>query len=154
MHRTQFKIALTNGRGLGTVVFFSGLEKPMVIAPSWTDESMLTRQLFYFISQQECVAWVTFDHADAAAAESEGTLDKRLESIVDNYLFALSRQHPEWRLTSKLHQYVLRPDKTDDLHFGFDNHITECLALDRLNDTTIRLFEVEGADGFVAVLLR
>src|SRR5262245_30828244 len=108
MHWTQFKIALTNGRGLGTVVFFSGLEKPMVIAPSWTDESLLTRQLFYFISRQECVAWIVFDQVDAAQAESDGTLDKRLESIVDNYLFALSRQRPEWRLTSKLHEYVLR----------------------------------------------
>jgi hypothetical protein len=133
----------------GTVVFFNGLEKPMVVAPSWTDESMLTRQLFYFISGQECVAWVTFDQAEAAQAESDGTLDKRLESIVDNYLFALSRQRPEWRLTSKLHEYVLLPDMSDDLHFGFDNHITECLALDRLNDKSIRRFEVEGADGFV-----
>jgi hypothetical protein len=149
MHRTQFKMALTNGRGLGTVLFFSGLEKPMVIAPSWTDESMLTRQLFYFVSRQDCVAWVTFDQGDAAQAESDGTLDKRLESIVDNYLFALSRQRPEWRLTSKLHEYVLRPDMSDDLHFGFDNHNTECLALDRLNDKSIRRFEVEGADGFV-----
>jgi hypothetical protein len=148
MERTSYKIALTNSRGLSRAIFFSGLEKPMVIAPSLTDEPMLTAQLFYFLSRQECVAWVTFDRFEAEGAEQDGSLARRLETIVDNYLFALSRRNPEFQMTSKVHEYPFRPDMVDDLHFGFDCHLLECVAIDALNDKSIVRCEVEGEHGF------
>lgn len=147
MQRTSFKIALTNSRGLATVIFFSGLEQPMVIAPALIDESMLTKQLFYFLSRHECVAWLTFEQSELKRVEQGGSAERRIERIVDNYLFALSRKYPEFRLTSKVHERPFRRDMADDLHFGFDAHITECLALDTLNDDSIIQCELEGGDG-------
>src|SRR5262245_21532940 len=127
-------MALTNSRGVGRAIFFEGLEKPMVIAPALIDAPLLTAQPAYFLSLQDCLAMIRFSDDELDYYKAHGTLEILLETVCDNYLFALSKTDPQLRLTSKVQELVLRSDMTDQLHFGFDHHLTECLALDPLND--------------------
>lgn len=141
---TTYKMALTNSRGLARAIFFDGLAKPMVISPGFIDEPLLTAQPAYFLGQQECLAAVRFEEAESLLFKDPRLRELYIETIVENYLFALSRKHPTLRLTSKIQELRLLSDMTDDAHFGYDHHYTKCLALDHLNDKSIIRFKDDG----------
>jgi len=135
----NYKMALTNSRGLARAIFFNGLAKPMVIAPGLIDEPLLTAQAVYFLGQQECLAIFSFEWAELPHF-NERKLQLFIETLLDNYLFAFSRKHPDLCLTSKVQEYRFLPDMADEAHFGYDEHYTKCLALDHLNDVGARIF--------------
>ena len=136
----NYLVALTNSRGLARAVFFSGLDFPAAIYPAFVDEPLLTRQPFYFLSRQECIAKVRFKDGLPPELDEPEAVEQLVDALLDNYLFAYSRLHPEAGLTTKVHELVLRPDMTDGNHFAYDSLLTECLAFDPSNDDTIIAF--------------
>jgi hypothetical protein len=135
-----YDIPLTNSRGLGKIVFFTGLRFPMVITPSLLGEPILTAHAFYFLEQLECVARVQFESPDdMPSAESEEELMRKLEYVIDNYLFAYSKIHPDSKITSKISEFIFWRNDPCYHYFEYDWRMTECLVLDTLNDESIKL---------------
>lgn len=60
---------LTNSRGLGKIVFFSGLKFPIVITPSLMGEPIITSQAFYFMERLDSAAKMRFECRAAAVDE-------------------------------------------------------------------------------------
>lgn len=135
-----YDIQLTNSMGLGKIIFFSGLQFPMVISPSLIGEPVLTAQAFYFLERLECVARVEFKSSDdIPPAESEEELMQKIEYVMDNYLFAYSRIHPESKITSKINEFVFWHNDPLSHYLEYDWRMTECLVLDGVNDESIKL---------------
>jgi len=129
---------ITNSRGLGKVIYFSGLMFPVVVTPSIFGEPILTAQPFYFLEQLEAVVRMEFKtESDLPPAKSRGHLEKIFEYVIDNYLFAYSKKHPSSKLTSKLTEFRFWEENPDDHYFKYDGRISECLVLDTLNDDSI-----------------
>jgi len=128
---TNILLPLTNSRGLGKVVFFSGLKFPMVITPSLMGEPIISSQPFYFLERLDSVAKTRFDWKEKVPSERE------LEYVIDNYLFEYSKHHPESKLTSKISEFLYWKDNTENHYSEYDWRLTECLVLDTLNDNTI-----------------
>jgi hypothetical protein len=126
-----FLMPLTNSRGLGKVVFFSGLKFPMAITPSLMGEPIITSQAFYFLERLDSVAMMRLESPADIPSERE------MEYVVDNYLFEYSKKHPDSKLTSKITEFVYWQDDPADHYFRYDWRLTECLVLDTLNDGTI-----------------
>jgi hypothetical protein len=122
---------LTNSRGLGKVVFFSGLKFPIVITPSLMGEPMLTSQAFYFLERMDSAAAIRFESPADISSERE------MEYVIDNYLFEYSKRYPDSKMTSKLTEFVYWRDHPEDHYNWFDWRLSECLVLDTLNDDTI-----------------
>jgi hypothetical protein len=122
---------LTNSRGLGKVVFFSGLKFPVVITPNLMGEPIITSQAFYFLERLDSVVKVRFELPGDEPSERE------IEYVIDNYLFEYSKKYPDSKLTSKITEFVYWRDDPDDHYFRYDWRLTECLVLDTLNDDTI-----------------
>lgn len=136
----NYDFQLTNSMGLGKIVFFSGLQFPMVISPSLIGEPLLTAQAFYFLERLECVARVKFESSDdMPTAESEEELMQKIEYVMDNYLFAYSRMHPESKITSKPNEFIFWHDDPLYHYFEYDWRMTQCLVLDGANDESIEL---------------
>ncbi len=109
----------------------------MVITPTLLGEPLLTAQAYYFIERLECVARVRFESPkDMPSVESYEQLMKHIEYVIDNYLFAYTMKHPESMVTSKITEYVYWQDNPHYHYFERDWRLTECLALDTLNDET------------------
>ena len=126
-----FLMPLTNSRGLGKIVFFSGLKFPIVITPSLMGEPMLTSQAFYFLERVDSAAAMRFESPADIPSERE------MEYVIDNYLFEYSKRYPDSKITSKLTEFVYWRDHPDDHYNWFDWRLSECLVLDTLNDDTI-----------------
>jgi hypothetical protein len=93
----NYDFQLTNSMGLGKIVFFSGLQFPMVISPSLIGEPLLTAQAFYFLERLECVARVRFESSDdMPTAESEEEQMQKIEYVIDNYL-EMGREKKHWK---------------------------------------------------------
>lgn len=133
----NFEYPLTNSLGMRKVVSFEGLEFPIIIAPTLHGEPLLTTQAFYFLSRLESAAKIRFENPNSIPEhDSQEKLERRLEYVIDNYLFEYSRKYPDERLTSKITN--LKYWKNDGLTFlGYDNNNTIALALDTLNDESI-----------------
>lgn len=135
----SFDIPLTGSRGLGKIVFFSGLDLPAVVTPSLFGEPLLTVQPFYFLERMECVARVRFESAqDMPPAKSSKHFERILEYIIDNYLFSYSLNHPESKLTTKIHEMIYWRDDPNYHYWEYDWRLVKALTLDYLNDTSIK----------------
>src|ERR1039458_3162853 len=133
---TCFLMPLTNSRGLGKIVFFSGLKFPVVITPSLMGEPMLTSQAFYFLERMDSAAAMRFE------SQADIPSEREMECVIDNYLFEYSKRYPDSKMTSKLTEFVFWRDHPDDHYNWFDWRLSECLVLDTMNDDTI----IEGQD--------
>jgi len=122
---------LTNSRGLGKVVFFTGLNFPVVITPSLMGEPIITAQAYYFLDLLDSVATVRFESHNNIPTERE------IEYTIDNYLFEYSKKYPNSKITSKITEYLYWQNDPDSHYFRYDNQMTECLVLDNLNDSSI-----------------
>lgn len=128
---TCFLMPLTNSRGLGKIVFFSGLKFPVVITPSLMGEPMLTSQAFYFLERMDSAAAMRFE------SQADIPSEREMECVIDNYLFEYSKRYPDSKMTSKLTEFVFWRDHPDDHYNWFDWRLSECLVLDTMNDDTI-----------------
>ena len=128
--RTSILLPLTNARGLGKVTFFNGLDFPVVMKPSLMGEPILTAQAYYFLERIDSVVATSFP------VNQEPSI-RDLEYIIDNYLFEYSKKHPDEKITSKITEFVFWQDDPDNAYFSYDWKLTECLALDTLNDPSI-----------------
>ena len=133
----NFEYPLTNSLDMKKVVSFEGLEFPIVIAPTLHGEPLLTTQAFYFLSRLESAARIRFENPELIPEHnSQEELERRIEYIIDNYLFEYSKIHPNERITSKITnlKYWKNYGHT---YLGYDNNNTIALALDTLNDDSI-----------------
>jgi len=122
---------LTNSRGLGKVIFFSGLKFPVVITPALIGEPIVTSQPFYYLERLDSVAKVRFSSPASAPSERE------IEYVIDNYLFEYSKKYVNSKITSKISEFVFWRDNPNEHYFRYDWQLTDCLVLDTLNDDTI-----------------
>ena len=134
---SMVEFQLTNSRGIDKVIFCDGLETPLVIAPTVQGEPLLTAQAFYYLEEIESVARMCTDPISPEFQISEGLLARRCEYIIDNYLFAYSVKHPESRLSTKITDFRYWKYEGEPYR-GYDHDHTKALALDWLNDPTIR----------------
>jgi hypothetical protein len=128
---TSAIMPLTNSRGLGKIVFFTGLKFPVVVTPSLMGEPVITAQAYYFLDRLNSVAKAQFESQEEVPTERE------IEYIIDNYLFAYSKKYRDSKITSKITEYVYWQDDPDNHYFRYDWRMTECLVLDTLNDPSI-----------------
>lgn len=134
----SFDISLTNTRGLGKIIFFKGLDFPMVITPSLLGEPILTAQPFYFIERMDCVARIRFEKPeDIPKYNDQKELDRIIEYTIDNYLFEFSKKYPELKITSKISEFVYWMNDPNYHYFQYDWRLSELLILDTLNDESI-----------------
>jgi len=140
----NFEYPLTNSEGMEKVISFEGLEFPIVISPTLLGEPLLTAQAFYYLNKLESVAKIRFEkEEDIPSHNSRIELERRIEYIIDNYLFAYSKKHPFEHITSKITNFKYW--KNDGYtQIGYDNNNTKALALDVLNDDSI--IEVSSED--------
>lgn len=135
-HMLDFQ--LTNSEGIGRAVYCHGLDVPVLIAPKIYTEPLLTSQAFYYLEDLESIARLQVDSLETKDGMSdERSLERYSEYLVDNYLFAFSIKHPAYRLTTK----VTRPKywrNEGGLYRGYDGNNTGALALDILNDRSIK----------------
>lgn len=134
---TTFHYQLANSMGLNRVIFFKGLDFPIVICPTIHGEPLLTTQAFYYLDQLKSVIKVRFDKkSDFPEHKSEQELERKLEYIFDNYLFLYSKKYPNEKLSSKITEYKFWRD-VGHTFLGYDMNNTHVLALDAANDDTI-----------------
>lgn len=134
-HMVDFQ--LTSSRGTGKVIFCHGLEAPAAIVPIVQGEPLLTAQAFYYLEEIESVARMSTDPIPAEFQVSQGHLARRCEYIIDNYLFAYSLTHPESRLSTKITDFRYW-EYEGEPYRGYDHNHTQALALDWMNDPSIR----------------
>lgn len=130
-------LALTNARGLNKIIFFSGLDFPMVIVPSLLGEPMLTSQAFYFLERMDSIARFKFDDPRTLPAVSEAEFARTLEYIIDNYLFEYSKKYRNSKLSSKVTEYVYTRVDPDAYYHEYDWGTSRCLIVDTYNDPSI-----------------
>lgn len=128
---------LTSSKGLSKVVYFEGLDFSILIAPTIHGEPLLTAQAFYYLEQLESIVKIRFnDMSSFPSDQSREDLERKIEYIIDNYLFAFSKKYPTSKLTSKITEYKYW--KEDNYtYYGYDENNTKALALDMLNDPSI-----------------
>ncbi len=94
-------LPLTNSKGSNSVIYFAGLEFPMVICPTIHGEPLFTTQAFYYLDQLESVAKIRFqERVGLPQHDSDKELERIFEYIIDNYLFELSKEYPYEKLSS------------------------------------------------------
>lgn len=119
------------------VVSFEGLDFPIVIAPTLHGEPLLTAQALYYLSRMESAVRIRFEKPEFIPKHnSPQELERRFEYIIDNYLFAYSKKHPQEQITSKITdlKYWRNDGRT---YLGYDENNTLALALDTLNDESV-----------------
>lgn len=130
-------LALTNARGLKKIIFFSGLDFPMVIVPSLLGEPMLTSQAFYFMERMDSIARFYFEDARLLPNVPEEEFARTLEYLIDNYLFEYSKKYRDSKLSSKVTEYVYTRVDPDSYYHEYDWGLTSCLIADTSNDPSI-----------------
>jgi hypothetical protein len=123
-------LQLSGSKGIGRFVLFKGLKYTVLVKPTVYGNPVLSVQGIYFLEQMECAAHVR-DEDDLSQSESE------LEYILDNYLFEFAKQHPETRMTFRVAEGMFWQDDLSSMYHSADHMLTETLALDQLNDTSV-----------------
>ena len=135
---TVYTCALTNSKGLDRIILFKGLEFDVVVTPSVLGEPVISAQPFYFLQDLDAVAKIRLEtRADVELAESRGGVEGFIEYLLDNYLFAYSKRHPESKLTSKVYTGKFWRNDLSEAYWPHDNMNTACLEVDMLNDPAI-----------------
>ena len=111
----SFEMPLTNSRGLGKIVFFSGLRFPMVITPGLLGEPILTAQAYYFADRLDSVVRTHFE-----SDKKDVPPEREREYVIDNYLFEYSKKHPDSKSTSKITESLYWQWDSDDAYFQYD----------------------------------
>jgi len=133
-----YEYSLTEAVGLPSVLYFYGLDFPVVIAPTVHGKPLLTRQAFYYLEQLESVARVRFERGEAEGVERYGSvreLKRRIECIIDNYLFEFSKKYPSMKVSGKVTEYKYWEDGYT--YQGYDGNYTKSLTLDIFNDPSL-----------------
>lgn len=134
---TNYEYSLTNSKGLGRVIYFHGLEFPIIICPTIHGEPLLTTQAFYYLEQLESVVRIRFEKPSNIPKHSTATdLERIFEYTIDNYLFEFSKKYPAEKLTSKVTEYKYWKNACYTC-LGYDGNQTIALALDAANDNSI-----------------
>ena len=134
---TTYYCQLANSKGLNRVIFFEGLDFPIIICPTIHGEPLLTTQAFYYLDQLESVIKIRFEkRCDLPEHKTEIELERKFEYISDNYLFLYSKKYPNEKLSSKITEYKFWRD-VGHTYLGYDMNNTHALALDAANDETI-----------------
>jgi hypothetical protein len=131
MRRRHLLVQLSDSRGLGEVVVFTGLRYPVVVHPMLHGEPLLTAQPFYYLNQLEAVAHLCYFEGDPELTESQR------EYLIDNYLFEFSRREPESRMTARLSAGRFWVDDPDALFSLADERQTETLTIDGRGDPRV-----------------
>jgi len=121
-------LQLSTSVGIGRFILFEGLEHSMLVKPTVYGSPVLTAQAIYFLEQMESVAHVRGER---------GLPQNELEYIVDNYLFAFAKRHPEARMTFRIREGRFWQDDPSSMYISADQMLTETLALDALNDPSV-----------------
>jgi len=121
-------LQLSGSKGIGRFVLFKGLKYTVLVKPTVYGNPVLSVQGIYFLEQMECAAHVR-DEDDLSQSE--------LEYILDNYLFEFAKQHPETRMTFRVAEGMFWQDDLSSTYHSADQMLTETLALDQLNDTSV-----------------
>lgn len=132
------QVQLSNSEGLGEIIIFAGLSHSIVIHPTIHAEPLLTAQAFYYLEQLESVAHIRYE-------ENEGQLPyEKLEYLIDNYLFAYSKENPESKISSKAIIGKYWEYDPSDMYGFYDGKKTEALILDEGNDDSV--LEIKSLD--------
>jgi hypothetical protein len=123
-------LQLSGSKGIGRFVLFNGLKYTILVKPTVYGNPVLSVQGIYFLEQMECAAHVR-DEDNLSQSESE------LEYILDNYLFEFAKQHPETRMTFRVAEGMFWQDDLSSMYNSADHMLTETLALDQRNDTSV-----------------
>jgi hypothetical protein len=126
------KWQLDGGDGLMKVLVFTGLSHPVVVHPTIHGEPLLTAQAFYYLEELESVAHLRYETGQKELSTEE------TEYLIDNYLFEYSKTDPESRMTLKVSRGKYWDNDPSEMYVGFDQGHTEALALDSLNDPTVK----------------
>jgi len=122
-------VQLSGGKGIGRLVLFKGLKYTVLVKPTVYGNPVLSVQGIYFLEQMECAAHVR-DEDELSQSE--------LEYILDNYLFEFAKKHPETRVTSRIAKGMFwQEGDSSSMYNWADQMLTETLALDQLNDTSV-----------------
>ncbi len=133
-----YEYALTGAKGLSRVLYFEGLEFPIVITPTIHGKPLLTTQAYYYLEQLESVVRIRFENKETDNVpphNSKKELERKFESIIDNYLFEFSKKYPALGITSKIVDFKYWHDGYT--YQGYDENLTLSLTLDTMNDTSI-----------------
>ena len=132
-----YNCQLDNSKGLNRVIFFEGLDFPIVICPTIHGEPLLTTQAFYYLDQLESVIKIRFENkSNFRDCQTETELERKLEYLFDNYLFLYSKKYPNEKLSSKITEYKFWRD-VGHTFLGYDMNNSRVLALDAANDDSI-----------------
>jgi hypothetical protein len=121
-------LQLSGSKDIGRCVLFKGLKCTVLVKPTVYGNPVLSVQGIYFLEQMECVAHVR-DEDELSQSE--------LEYILDNYLFEFAKQHPETHMTFRVAEGMFWQDDLSSMYQSADQMLTETLALDQLNDTSV-----------------
>lgn len=133
-------LQLANSEGLEKVVIFTGLSQPMLVHPFVYGEPVLTAQAFYFLKEMESVAKIRITAGEKNLSEAE------LEYLVDNYLFAYSKLHPDSMMTFKISRSKFWKDDSRNFYLDVDLGHAESLAIDLSNDPSVHEIRAIDAD--------
>ena len=128
---------LTNAKGLMRVIYCYGLEMPMVVTPTLHGDPLLTAQHFYYLEELDSIARLNVDEIGKRTNYNESQMAREAEYLIDNYLFEFSAKHPSAKLSSKIADGKYWQN-TEPMYIGYDNNNTLALALDILNDHSIK----------------
>lgn len=139
-----YEYPLTGAKGLSRVLYFEGLEFPIIITPTIHGKPLLTTQAFYYLEQLESVVKIRFENKETDTVptyNSRNELERKFESIIDNYLFEFSKKYPVLGLTSKIVDFKYWHDGYT--YQGYDENLTSSLTLDTMNDTSVNVVKNE-----------
>lgn len=125
-------LQLANSEGLMKVLHFTGLSHPVLVRPTIYGEPLLTAQAFYYLEELESVAHIRYESGNNELNDEE------MEYLIDNYLFAYSKAHPNSRMTFKVSRGKFWLEDPSDMYVSYDQEHTESLALDQLNDPSVK----------------
>ena len=82
-----YEYALTGAKGLSRVLYFEGLDFPIIIVPTIHGKPLLTTQAFYYLEQLESVVRIRFENRgtdNVPGHNSRKELERIFESTIDN----------------------------------------------------------------------
>lgn len=134
----NFRLQLSEGKGLGKALVFHGLDFNVVVHPTIHGDPILTSQAFYYLEEMESVAEIRFENLEQVLDQHE------LEYIVDNYLFKYSAINTSSKISTKVTDPKYWEDDAAGMYLRYDQCNTEALVLDIHNDETV--FSIESLD--------
>lgn len=135
MAAITYTYQLSNGKGLGKILYFHGLGYNLSVHPALYGEPILTSQAFYYLKDLESVASLRIEHPNPQLNEIQ------IEYLIDNYLFEYSTTAINSKLTSKVMDYCFWKNDVNQIYHNYDNQNTGALIIDALNDESILSIE-------------